>query len=119
RLDDVSALDHIKNLQLTMGLFHKQLNLAWQNMDVHKHSVDTPGSFAWTISILGLKRLHREKPDYQTMVQLLFNTVLQANVLVYWEIITGKLLWDLAKDKPSASTLLETAQKIHSQFFCP
>ncbi|EIW75797.1 hypothetical protein CONPUDRAFT_26841, partial [Coniophora puteana RWD-64-598 SS2] len=118
RLDDVSALDRIENPQLAMGLFHKQLNLAWQNMDIHKHSVDTPGSFAWTISILGLKRLHGEKPDYQTMVQL-FNTVLQANVLVYWEIATGKSLQELAKDKPSASTLLETAQKIHTQFFCP
>ncbi|EIW74099.1 hypothetical protein CONPUDRAFT_160356 [Coniophora puteana RWD-64-598 SS2] len=63
RLDDVSSLDHIEN----------------QNMDIYKHSVDTPGSFAWTVSILGLKILQGEKPDYQMMLQL-FDTVLQANV---------------------------------------
>ncbi|EIW77906.1 hypothetical protein CONPUDRAFT_31429, partial [Coniophora puteana RWD-64-598 SS2] len=64
------------------------LNLAWQNVAVHRGDIRDPGSLAWCINILRLSRLGSDKPDYKLMTSL-FTQVLQANLLVYWERETG------------------------------
>ncbi|EIW74137.1 hypothetical protein CONPUDRAFT_38235, partial [Coniophora puteana RWD-64-598 SS2] len=99
RAEDVNSFHRLENIQLDMGLFHKAANLAWQHNAVHRGSIHSPGTLAWCSKFLNLKRLGNEKPDYQTM-GLCFTQVLQANILTYWEVETGKSLREFADSKP-------------------
>ncbi|EIW80149.1 hypothetical protein CONPUDRAFT_42305, partial [Coniophora puteana RWD-64-598 SS2] len=115
RLEDTCALNRIENIQLGIGLFHLLMNFAWMILSTHRGAIEQAGSLAWYIGRLGLSRLGNSKPDYQTLVDL-FTVVLQANVLVYWELTTGKSLDELSKEKPTAAQLLDLARQMHAKY---
>ncbi|EIW83200.1 hypothetical protein CONPUDRAFT_152236 [Coniophora puteana RWD-64-598 SS2] len=116
RAGDLNAFHRLEVFQLSPGPFHILLNLGWQNIAVHRGDYRDPGSLAWCINILRLSRLGGDKPDYKLMCTL-FIQVLQANLLVYWEVETGKTIRELADAKLSASELFSIGRRIYLKYF--
>lgn len=112
RRGDESALERMENFQLGIGLFHLQMNLLWAIFNAHLGSKDDRGSLQFHITLLGLKRLGKEHPDYYTLRSFMMD-VLAANLLLCWE---SKCEFDslagFARSKPSADNLKEIASEI-------
>ncbi|KAJ7864688.1 hypothetical protein B0H13DRAFT_1899019 [Mycena leptocephala] len=77
--------------QLAPGLFHVELNLAWLILKIHRGNGPDLGSLQYFIGLLAKTRLGSAQPDFETMVSLFMQFV---------------------KTKPTASKLLEMAERV-------
>ncbi|KAJ7882739.1 hypothetical protein B0H14DRAFT_3753165 [Mycena olivaceomarginata] len=138
RMDDLSAILRLEQLQPAPGAFHTELNLSWMLLKVHRGDGADLGSLQYFIGLLTKVRLGLDHPDFETLVSLLtqvltkvrlgsdhpdFETlvslltqVLTGAMLHYWEIETGMSITQLANSKPTASRLLEIAGTIFHKY---
>ncbi|KAF8205821.1 hypothetical protein K438DRAFT_1757140 [Mycena galopus ATCC 62051] len=114
RLGDLSALLRLDHYQLAPGLFHVELNLSWLLLKIHRGNGADLGSLQYFIGLLAKVRLGSAQPDFETLVSL-FKQVLVGAMLHFWEMESGMSLKELAKSKPSASTLLDIASRIFTK----
>ncbi|KAJ7916622.1 hypothetical protein B0H13DRAFT_1609193 [Mycena leptocephala] len=115
RMDDLSAILRLEQLQPAPGAFHMELNLSWMLLKVHRGDGADLGSLQYFIGLLTKVRLGSDHPDFETLVSLL-TQVLTGAMLHYWEIETGMSITRLANSKPTASRLLEIAGKIFHKY---
>ncbi|KAF8159104.1 hypothetical protein K438DRAFT_1986032 [Mycena galopus ATCC 62051] len=115
RLGDLSALLRLDHYQLAPGLFHVELNLSWLLLKIHRGNGADLGSLQYFIGLLAKVRLGSAQPDFETLVSL-FKQVLAGAMLHFWEVESGMSLKELAKSKPSASTLLDIALRIFTKY---
>lgn len=118
RRDDVSAIRQIKFLQVAIGWFHAQLNLAWAQLRTHRGQAGDSCSLQFYIALLQKSRLNSAHPDYETLVSFMMQ-VLRGHMLHYWEIESGLPLAEFAATKPSASKLFEIATRIATKYASP
>ncbi|KAJ7796687.1 hypothetical protein B0H14DRAFT_2390415 [Mycena olivaceomarginata] len=115
RMDDLSAILRLEQLQPAPGAFHTELNLSWMLLKVHRGDGADLGSLQYFIGLLTKVRLGSDHPDFETLVSLL-TQVLTGAMLHYWEIETGMSITQLANSKPTASRLLEIAGTIFHKY---
>ncbi|KAJ7687309.1 hypothetical protein B0H14DRAFT_2653906 [Mycena olivaceomarginata] len=138
RMDDLSAILRLEQLQPAPGAFHTELNLSWMLLKVHRGDGADLGSLQYFIGlltkvrlgwipptsktfvflltqVLTKVRLGSDHPDFETLVSLL-TQVLTGAMLHYWEIETGMSITQLANSKPTASRLLEIAGTIFHKY---
>ncbi|KAJ7817335.1 hypothetical protein B0H13DRAFT_1922959 [Mycena leptocephala] len=115
RMDDLSAILRLEQLQPAPGAFHTELNLSWMLLKVHRGDGADLGSLQYFIGLLTKVRLGSDHPDFETLVSLL-TQVLTGVMLHYWEIETGMSITQLANSKPTASRLLEIAGTIFHKY---
>ncbi|KAF8151139.1 hypothetical protein K438DRAFT_1445558, partial [Mycena galopus ATCC 62051] len=115
RLGNLSALLRLDHYQLAPGLFHVELNLSWLLLKIHRGNGADLGSLQYFIGLLSKVRLGSAQPDFETLVSL-FKQVLAGAMLHFWEVESGMSLKELAKSKPSASTLLDIASRIFTKY---
>ncbi|KAJ7866703.1 hypothetical protein B0H13DRAFT_1636525 [Mycena leptocephala] len=115
RMGDMSALLRLQHYQLAPGAFHVELNLSWLLLKIHRGNGADLGSLQYFIGLLAKTRLGSAQPDFETLVSLLMQ-VLSGAMLHFWEVESGMSIKDLAKSKPSASTLLDIAARIFHKY---
>ncbi|KAJ7891017.1 hypothetical protein B0H13DRAFT_2234851 [Mycena leptocephala] len=114
-MGDMSALLRLQHYQLAPGAFHVELNLSWHLLKIHRGNGADLGSLQYFIGLLAKTRLGSAQPDFETLVSLLMQ-VLSGAMLHFWEVESGMSIKDLAKSKPSASTLLDIAARIFHKY---
>ncbi|KAJ7480421.1 hypothetical protein B0H11DRAFT_2274876 [Mycena galericulata] len=115
RMDDLSAILRLEQLQPAPGAFHTELNLSWMLLKVHRGDGADLGSLQYFIGLLTKVRLGSDHPDFETLISLL-TQVLTGAMLHYWEIETGMSITQLVNSKPTASRLLEIAGTIFHKY---
>ncbi|KAJ7891051.1 hypothetical protein B0H13DRAFT_2530311 [Mycena leptocephala] len=115
RMGDMSVILRLQHYQLAPGLFHVELNLAWLILKIHRGNVPDLGSLQYFIGLLAKTRLGSAQPDFKTMVSL-FMQVLTGAVQHFFKIETGMSRNQFVKTKPTASKLLEMAERVFRKY---
>jgi hypothetical protein len=120
RESDLSAFHRLEWAVPVLQLFHLQMLFSSTILRTHYGSVSTPGSLAFFISMLGIKRLSQDKPEYHAADQLIRNTF-DAMVRRLWEIQLGteqlEKYGSSRKRKGTEDEVPTAASKIRETYF--